>query len=74
MNSKAFLTDKIEQEILLYFKTLDKVDQSIIDSIVSRWTDDSLNSEKARFSALNRHLGYCTNKVILDMSSGCGRI
>ena len=72
MNSKAFLTDKIEQEILLYFKTLDKVDQSIIDSIVSRWTDDSLNSEKARFSALNRHLGDCTNKVILDMSSGCG--
>jgi 2-polyprenyl-3-methyl-5-hydroxy-6-metoxy-1,4-benzoquinol methylase len=72
MNSKSFLTGKIEQETLIYFKKLDKINRSRIDSIVNRWTDDTLNSEKARFSALNKQLGDCKGKPILDMSSGCG--
>ena len=72
MNSKSFLTGKIEQETLIYFKKLDKINRSRIDSIVNRWSDDTLNSEKARFSALNKQLGDCKGKPILDMSSGCG--
>ena len=72
MNSKAFLTEKIEEEILLYYKNLDKVDRTIIDTVVERWSDDNLNSEKGRFSELNRFLGDGTHKSILDMSSGCG--
>ena len=72
MNSKAFLTKKIEEEILLYYKSLDKVDCAIITSVAERWSDDSLNSEKGRFSELNHYLGDATNKSILDMSSGCG--
>ena len=72
MNSKSFLTDKIENEILLYYKKLDRVDRSIIDNIVARWSDDRLNSEKDRFTELNRHLYDPATKTILDMSSGCG--
>lgn len=72
MNSKLFLQKKIESETLLYYKKLEDVDPAILETIVERWSNDQLQSEKGRFSELKRYLGDGSDKTILDMSSGCG--
>jgi ubiquinone/menaquinone biosynthesis C-methylase UbiE len=72
MSVRTFLEGKINEEILLYYKTDKKVERSRVDSIVTRWSDDSLFSEKRRFDDLLHYLPSCNQKRVLDMSSGCG--
>lgn len=72
MSVRTFLEAKINEEILLYYKTDKKVERQRVESIVTRWSDDSLFSEKRRFDELLHYVPGCNEKKVLDMSSGCG--
>lgn len=72
MTAKEFLLEKIQEEILLYFPSLSKVDNNFIETLVERWSNDSLSSEQTRFADLSKYAGLSQDKQVLDMSSGCG--
>lgn len=72
MNSKKFLTEKLTAESLLYFHSEQDLEEGRIETIAERWSNDALHSEKSRFDQLNRHIENCSQKRMLDMSSGCG--
>ena len=72
MSVKTFLEGKISEELLLYYKTDKNVESARVDSVVERWSDDSLFSEQRRFNELLAYVPNCNQKKVLDMSSGCG--
>lgn len=71
-NVREFLVEKINQEILLYFRTVDDFPQKKYDEIIQRWTDDMSLYEKYQYDILERLLGPLKGKRILDMAAGCG--
>lgn len=72
MTAKEFLTEKINEELGLYYKDPKDSNAQITQMIIERWSNDSLNSEDSRFQELNKYIQDLSNKKILDMSSGCG--
>ncbi len=72
MTAKEFLTEKINEELGLYYKDPKDSNAQITQMIIERWSNDSLNSEDSRFQELHKYIQDLSTKKILDMSSGCG--
>jgi ubiquinone/menaquinone biosynthesis C-methylase UbiE len=72
MTAKEFLSEKIDEELGLYYKDLKQSNPEIRQMIIERWSNDALNSENSRYQELNKYIQDLGNKKILDMSSGCG--
>jgi len=69
---KEYLKNKIDEEILLYYKDISHYPQEKYDELLIRWSDDSLFTEKHRFDLLNLLIDNLKSKKILDMAAGCG--
>ena len=72
MKVRAFLKKKLEEEVLLYERKVDDLNKEIFNTILDRWSDDSLNLERHRFDLINRLIPSAKEKKILDMAAGCG--
>ncbi|PLW91934.1 MAG: hypothetical protein C0592_13360 [Marinilabiliales bacterium] len=72
MTAKEFLKRKLEAEVLMYERKLSDLNQEIFNSILERWSDDSLNLENHRFNLQNIMIPEAKSKKILDMAAGCG--
>ena len=72
MRAKAYLKEKLEEEVLLYERKVEGLDKETFNTILDRWSDDSLNLEEHRFELINRLIPKAKEKKILDMAAGCG--
>jgi ubiquinone/menaquinone biosynthesis C-methylase UbiE len=72
IKTKTYLKEKIDEEILLYYKNPSQYPKDMYDQILERWSDDSIFSEKHRFDLLNLLIEDIKSKKILDMAAGCG--
>jgi ubiquinone/menaquinone biosynthesis C-methylase UbiE len=70
--TREFLIEKINEEALCYFHTLEEYPQETYDEIMVRWSDDSVYTEKHRFDLIARLIPDAKSKKILDMAAGCG--
>lgn len=69
---KEYLKKKIDEEILLYFKDTSNYPPELYETLLVRWSDDSVFSEEHRYILLNILIPDLKEKKILDMASGTG--
>lgn len=72
MTSREFLRKKLEKEVLLYERKITDLDPDVFETILKRWSDDSLLLESQRFDLINRIIPNPKDKKILDVAAGCG--
>lgn len=72
MKSKEYLRKKLEEEVLLYERKINDLDAKVFETILDRWSDDSLLLEQQRFDLINRLIPNAKEKKILDIAAGCG--
>jgi ubiquinone/menaquinone biosynthesis C-methylase UbiE len=72
MTVKEYLKERIDAEILLYYKDASKYPQELYGQLQTRWGDDSVFSEEHRYYLLNVFIPDLKSKKILDMAAGCG--
>ena len=53
IKTREYLKNKIDEEILLYFKNADQYPQATYHKLLERWSDDTIFNEKHRFDLLN---------------------
>ena len=69
---RDFLSEKIDVEALLYYKSVENYPREEYDELLVRWGDDSVFSEKNRFDLIEKLIPDAKSKKILDMAAGCG--
>ena len=72
MESKDFLSEKLNEEVLFYFKKTDDFESKTFNHILIRWSDDSKMLEDHRYVLINRLIPDAKKLKILDMAAGCG--
>ena len=70
--TETILKKKLIEELGFYFKNSSEFSKKQFDTILQRWSDDTLFSEKHRFDLLNLFIDDLKDKKILDMAAGCG--
>lgn len=70
--ARQILKQKIDDEIKLYYNELELYPEAKYEKLLTRWSDDSVYSEKHRFDLLKEFIPDIKTRKTLDMAAGCG--